>query len=399
MSYTDKIKEKETRKKWVQNNRESRNRTQRKYNLKRFIEKYSFFIQTIQSCDIKEKAKILRPVQGLTRKKIYKYFIIPFTDQIEKEIKRIKWRDKEKSYKERIKTYKKKRAKIKFIEKYSFFIQTLQSYNFKEKAKNLSGIYYNTRKKIYKYFIIPFTDQIEKEISVLKRKKSFKRSKLKAKKRIDNNWNFVKNWIINQGCDCGEKNISKLSFHHKNPSQKEDSIRKICKRNTKKIIEELKKGVVKCKNCHTIIHIGTSREREEILINQYFNKKSNRRWRYKNKLAIWEFKKTLSCIKCGIKDPVILLFHHIDSSLKNEKISIIYRKSHNIINQEIAKTVCLCHNCHQDFHYIYGLLTTQIQLEEYLNKKAIPLKVDIKDYFSIIDQKTSEFYKLSFLIA
>ena len=208
--------------------------------------------------------------------------------------------------------------------------------------------------------------------------------------------------MIERGCDCGEKNINKLSFHHLDPSQKENTIRNMCKYSMKKVLEELKKGVVKCKNCHTIIHIGTSVEREESLINQYLKKSTSKQYRYarKNKLLLWGYKKSLSCIKCGINDPVILLFHHIDSKLKSEKICLLYKTSRGAINKEIAKTTSLCHNCHEDFHYIYGQKnTTKVQLEEYLGKKVIPLKVDIGNYLPLIDQNISKFYNLSFLIS
>ena len=227
------------------------------------------------------------------------------------------------------------------------------------------------------------------------------RRKNKIKKRYNNNWNFVKNWMIEQGCSCGEKEITKLSFHHLDPLEKDNEIRKLCKYNMKKVLNELKKGVTKCKNCHTIIHSGSSEEREKILINQYLKKTTDRKYRYrrKNKLLIWELKKSLSCIKCGTKYPVILLFHHIDNKLKKEKICLMYKTSRGVINKEIAKTVCLCHNCHEDFHYIYGRKdNSKSQLEKYIDKKVILLKVDIRDYLPIFDQKISEFYNLPFLI-
>jgi len=288
--------------------------------------------------------------------------------------------------KEKVKTYQKNQI----TNKYFSLIQKIQHIGIKDKAKYLSDIHGRTREQIYKYFVIPFQDQIEKEI---KKIKYYKNIKPKVKEANDKKWAFVKDWMTDRGCDCGEKDISKLSFHHLNPSKKTNTIRKMCGYSIKKIKEELKKGVVKCKNCHTIIHSGNSEEREEILINQYFNKKPNKRWKYKNKLAIWKFKKILSCIKCDINDPVILLFHHIDSNLKNGKISIIYEKSHNIINQEISKTVGLCHNCHEDFHYIYGQKNNnRDQLEQYIGKKVIPLKVDIKDYLPIMEQYSSQIY-------
>lgn len=223
------------------------------------------------------------------------------------------------------------------------------------------------------------------------------------KKNLKNNWEYVKKWMTDRGCDCGEKNITKLSFHHLDPNNKENTIRNLCKYSMKKVTEELKKGVVKCKNCHTIIHDGASEEREEALIKQYLKESKDTKYRYrrKNKLLIWECKKTLSCTKCGIANSAILLFHHIDSKLKSEKICLLYKTSRGVINKEIAKTICLCHNCHEDFHYLIGyhVPTNKQQLEQYIGKKVIPLKVDIKDYLPIIEQNISQFYNLPFLIA
>jgi len=311
-----------------------------------------------------------------------------------------KWK---KENKEKVKIYQhihqNTYQKNKITNKYSLLIQKIQHLNIKDKAKYLSDIHGTTRKQIYKHFIIPFQDQIEKEI---KKIKYYTNIKPRHKKILDDNWNYVKKWMTDRGCDCGENNITKLSFHHLDPSKKEDTIRKMCKKNITRVLAELKKGVVKCKNCHTIIHAGTSQQREETLINQYLKESTDRKYRYrrKNKLLIWETKKNLSCIKCGINDPVILLFHHINSKLKSEKICLLYKTSRGVIEKEIAKTTCLCHNCHEEFHYIYGRKdNTQTQLEQYLGKKVIPLEVNIQDYLPIVEQNISQFYNLPFLIA
>jgi len=271
----------------------------------------------------------------------------------------------------------------KFQEKYSPIVKKIQSYTIKNKAIYLSNIYKTTRIKIYNNYIIPFYGEIEKEIKFIKKEK--------IKKSHDDNWNFVKKWMIEKGCDCGEKNISKLSFHHLDPNEKENHIRMLCKYNLKKVKEELKKGVVKCKNCHTTIHNGDIEEREKCLINQYLKSSIKKRTIKRNKLLIWELKKSLYCVKCRASDPVILLFHHIDSKLKHKKISIMYRSGRDTINQEIAKTICLCHNCHEDFHYEYGRKTNKQQLEEYIGKKVIPIDIDIRSYLPIIEQNISQF--------
>jgi hypothetical protein len=51
---------------------------------------------------------------------------------------------------------------------------------------------------------------------------------------------------------CGEDHPAVLDFHHTNPDEKESSIARIKSR--KKIIEESKKCIVLCSNCHRKLH-------------------------------------------------------------------------------------------------------------------------------------------------
>jgi len=297
--------------------------------------------------------------------------------------------------KDKVKKYQILHQKNYREKKYQSLIVDIQKFSYEDQLQHLLKLLGPKRQAILRRM-----NNIELKQEIQKRIKQ-KQKEIRNKK-FNYNWNYVKNWMVERGCDCGENNITKLSFHHLDPSKKENTIRKMCYGNSmERILAELKKGIVKCKNCHTIIHAGTSEEREETLINQYLKKSTDRKYKYrrKNKLLIWELKKTLSCEKCGINNTVILLFHHIDSELKKEKICLLYKASRGAINKEIEKTICLCHNCHEDFHYIYGRQTNKTQLEEYIGKKKTPLKVNIQDYLPIIDQNISQFYNLTFSIA
>lgn len=56
---------------------------------------------------------------------------------------------------------------------------------------------------------------------------------------------------------CGEKEISCLDFHHKDPTQKEQCIADMFHTgNRKNIEEEIKKCVILCANCHRKHHAG-----------------------------------------------------------------------------------------------------------------------------------------------
>ena len=54
---------------------------------------------------------------------------------------------------------------------------------------------------------------------------------------------------------CGyNKHPSALEFHHKDPSQKDFSISSVANKSWKSIVEEVKKCVLLCSNCHRIEH-------------------------------------------------------------------------------------------------------------------------------------------------
>lgn len=59
------------------------------------------------------------------------------------------------------------------------------------------------------------------------------------------------------------------------------------------------------------------------------------------------------CAKCHCATPYVLTFHHIDPKTKLFEISGSRRRIDTLKN-EMSKCICLCHNCHQTFHYFYG---------------------------------------------
>ena len=77
------------------------------------------------------------------------------------------------------------------------------------------------------------------------------------------------------------------------------------------------------------------------------------------------------CIKCGESRPYVIEFHHINPKQKSFNICRKTSKSDfSIIENEIKKCVCLCRNCHFEFHYLYGQSPKEPEkaLAEYLNK-------------------------------
>ena len=72
------------------------------------------------------------------------------------------------------------------------------------------------------------------------------------------------------------------------------------------------------------------------------------------------------CAKCGDERSYVLDFHHTDAAEKEFTIGKMKKGSFDVIQTEIDKCVCLCANCHREFHY---LEKSGITLDEYLSKK------------------------------
>ena len=61
-----------------------------------------------------------------------------------------------------------------------------------------------------------------------------------------------------------------------------------------------------------------------------------------------------SCAKCGEDRKYLIEFHHVDPASKLFGVSDGVNKAGVKIEEEIAKCICLCRNCHTEFHYFYG---------------------------------------------
>lgn len=88
---------------------------------------------------------------------------------------------------------------------------------------------------------------------------------------------------------------------------------------------------------------------------------------YKRKEEINNIKKEQCCQKCGEKRFYLLDFHHINPENKNETVARMTANTNSVekILDEIDKCICLCANCHREFHYFER--EKGITLEEYLN--------------------------------
>lgn len=68
---------------------------------------------------------------------------------------------------------------------------------------------------------------------------------------------------------------------------------------------------------------------------------------HQNKSKIYDYLLSHPCETCGEKDPIVLDFDHIDQSVKDIEISLIFHRSWSNIMKEISKCRVLCANCHR----------------------------------------------------
>ena len=86
-----------------------------------------------------------------------------------------------------------------------------------------------------------------------------------------------------------------------------------------------------------------------------------------------EFINTLKtpCVKCGEPRLWVIQFHHINPDEKGFGIGdgSNPHKSKESVIQEVKKCVCLCANCHREFHHFYGQKPPNPveSINEYLN--------------------------------
>jgi hypothetical protein len=144
---------------------------------------------------------------------------------------------------------------------------------------------------------------------------------------------------------CPKCNEEKALIDFAKNSFREDGLQRICRACVKKQDAELFK-----KNKNNIVA---------------------RNKKYADKTIKWfkEYKQTLSCEACGESREWVLDFHHKNPNEKDFNIGGKWKNGYSIsrLKSEINKCVCICANCHRDFHYIEKI--NNISIENYLNTK------------------------------
>ena len=95
----------------------------------------------------------------------------------------------------------------------------------------------------------------------------------------------------------------------------------------------------------------------------------NKTYRESRLELLWSLK--TPCVKCGEDRKCSIHFHHIDPTAKTRELSHGSIGKAKIV-EEVKKCVCLCANCHEEFHYLYGHQPTNPveALVEYLGGKT-----------------------------
>ena len=134
-----------------------------------------------------------------------------------------------------------------------------------------------------------------------------------------------------------------------------------------------------CKSCCSEYKHGREDANREYQ-RMYYHKHNEAKKQYrKDKLEqIHQLKQ--SCVKCGETRPYVIDFHHIDPSTKAFEPSQLINASNSKLADELKKCVCLCRNCHAEFHYWYGNKPENPveDLKKYLGADPWDLVVEIK---------------------
>lgn len=77
-----------------------------------------------------------------------------------------------------------------------------------------------------------------------------------------------------------------------------------------------------------------------------------------------------NCIKCGEDRPWVIQFHHLDHRTKEFNVSNCGTRNRAALWKEASKCVCLCSNCHDEFHHFFGRTPVDPigDFEKYMNE-------------------------------
>lgn len=116
-----------------------------------------------------------------------------------------------------------------------------------------------------------------------------------------------------------------------------------------------------CKDCKRILDANYHKQHAS------YNSERYKKIIAKRREVIYSYK--TPCVKCGESRDYIIEFHHVDPANKKFAIGTGVLRSKTVVQEETKKCVCLCKNCHYEFHHFYGTNPEHPveALNEYLN--------------------------------
>lgn len=146
--------------------------------------------------------------------------------------------------------------------------------------------------------------------------------------------------MIEKKCPrCGEvKSISEFGVNR----SRKDGLTCYCKTCTSKIYPDYKK---KYRAKKTDAYVNEYQNYRERKLND------TRKYQASRLELLWSLK--TPCVKCGEERKYSIDFHHIDPMTKTVTLSSPSVGKAKILD-EVKKCICLCKNCHSEFHYLYG---------------------------------------------
>lgn len=132
----------------------------------------------------------------------------------------------------------------------------------------------------------------------------------------------------NKCCICGyDKAVSALEFHHIIPESKEYGISGGTCHNIQKDLDEVKKCVLVCANCHREIHENLYTE-EELFNKQYFDEE------FANELTHLKKNDVYFCSECGKE-----ITRYSDTGLCSDCVSKLSRKCEHPSREELKALI------------------------------------------------------------
>lgn len=185
------------------------------------------------------------------------------------------------------------------------------------------------------------------------------------------------NYLGGECVKCSETNPFKLTFHHRDPNEKEFQYNNYKNYRWSFLKKELDKCDLLCQNCHRELHYG-------------LDNLDNRRG---SKKIYLEYAGG-ECVKCGYSDcPAALTFHHRNPEEKefwigglSERINSVHELGEKIKN-ELDKCDLLCANCHVVEHSDVDFFNkNKVEIiNKSINYKELQTKINRDEVYKMYD--------------